>query len=99
MYKKLSRDRLASYPGHMGKWPGIHCLRMRDRFRKSSANGSDYVQVTRVLCGETTKLDIRLAVCLRGDGLPETQGNDTTRTALQPPPVPPSVCLSSGRVS
>ena len=28
------------------KWPGIHCLRMRKRFRKSSANESDYGQVT-----------------------------------------------------
>ena len=39
---------LASYPGHVGggKWPGIHCLRMRDRFRKSLTNESNYVQVT-----------------------------------------------------
>ena len=29
------------------KWPGIHCLRMRKRFRKFSANESDYGQVTR----------------------------------------------------
>ena len=24
------------------KWPGIHCLRMRERFRKFSANKSEY---------------------------------------------------------
>ena len=29
---------------------------------------------TWLLCGEITKLDIWLAVCLRGNGLPETQG-------------------------
>ena len=28
------------------KWPGIHCLRMRERFRKFSANKSEYGQVT-----------------------------------------------------
>ena len=28
------------------KWPGIHCLRMRKRFRKFSANRSEYGQVT-----------------------------------------------------
>ena len=36
---------------------------------------------TWLLCGEITKLDIRLAVCLRGDGLPETQG--MTRQGLR----------------
>ena len=50
-------------------WPGIHCLWMRDWFQKASANESDYVQsYTWLLCGEITKLDIRLAVCLRGEG-------------------------------
>ena len=47
------------------KWPGIHCLRMRERFRKFSANKSEYGQVTHGYA----KLDIRLAVwqlCLRG---------------------------------
>ena len=61
------------------KWPGIHCLRMRERFRKFSAKKSEYGQVTLgkdnilrvhviyypctwLLCGEITKLDIRLAV-------------------------------------
>ena len=33
--------------GRREKWPGIHCLRMRERFRKSSAKESDYGQVTR----------------------------------------------------
>ena len=28
------------------KWPGIHCLRMRERFWKFSANKSEYGQVT-----------------------------------------------------
>ena len=28
------------------KWPGIHCLRMRERFRKFSVNKSEYGQVT-----------------------------------------------------
>ena len=33
--------------GRRGKSPGIHCLRMCERFRKSSVNESDYGQVTR----------------------------------------------------
>ena len=33
--------------GRREKWPGIHCLRMREQFRKSSVNKSDYGQVTR----------------------------------------------------
>ena len=36
---------------------------------------------TWLLCGEITKLDIRLAMCLRDDGLPETQG--MTRQGLR----------------
>ena len=32
--------------GQREKWPGIHCLRMCKRFRKFSANKSEYGQVT-----------------------------------------------------
>ena len=49
---------------------------------------------TRLLCGEITKLDMQLAVRLRGNGfiIRDTRG-DMTWTTLQPPPVPPSLCL------
>ena len=46
--KKLSSSSLVPRPrGRREKWPGIHCLRMHKRFRKSSTNESDYGQVTR----------------------------------------------------
>ena len=33
--------------GRREKWPGVHCLTIRERLRKSSTNESDYGQVTR----------------------------------------------------
>ena len=44
----LSKPSLVPRPhGRREKWPGIHCLRICERFRKSSSNESDYGQVTR----------------------------------------------------
>ena len=33
--------------GRSEKWPGVHCLTIRERLQKSSTNKSDYGQVTR----------------------------------------------------
>ena len=41
--------------GRREKWPGIHCLRMRERVRL-------WTSYTWLLCGEITELDTRLAV-------------------------------------
>ena len=56
-----------------------------------------WTSYTWLLCGEITKLDIRLAVwhCIyaaMASIIRDTRGN-TTRTTVQPPPVPPSLCL------
>ena len=56
-----------------------------------------WTSYTWLLCGEITKRDIRLAVWqlgLRGDGFHyQRHKGDTTMTMVQPPPVPPSLCL------
>ena len=69
---------LASYPGHVGggKWPGIHCLCMRKRFQKSSANESNYGQITLGCYAE--KYQTRYTACsvaavFMRRWLPETQ--------------------------
>ena len=72
------------------KWPGIHCLRIRERFRKFSANKSEYGQVTHgCYAVKKTKLDIRLAVwqlCLRGDCFSYLSSLYLTETSLLPRP-------------
>ena len=54
MYRLAHEKKITGLPslvprprGRREKWPGIHCLRKRERFRKSSADESDYGQVTR----------------------------------------------------
>ena len=48
--------------GRREKLPGMHCLRMRERFRKFRELVRLWTSYTWLLCGEITKLDIRLVV-------------------------------------
>ena len=87
--------------GRREKWPGIYPLFVHVRtileiFYELVQLWTSY---TWLLCGEIPKLDIWLAVwqlsCVyvaMASIIRDTRG-DTTRTTLQPPPVPPSLCL------
>ena len=69
--------------GRREKWPGIHCLRMRKRFRKSSANDSDYGQVHVVVMRRNNQTRYTAcsvaAVFTIASIIRDTRG-DTTRT-------------------
>ena len=60
--------------GRREKWPGIHCLRMREQLEIFCGRVRLWTSYMWLLCGEIreiTKLDIQLAVwqlCLRGNG-------------------------------